>query len=72
MADDVAAVGAVELGGVREFGVLAGELLDQALELRGAGLDLHGVGYVDDLDGVVFLGFGLFGCCFSLVHSRLQ
>lgn len=34
------------------LGVLAGELLHQSPKLGGAGLDLHGVGYVDYLHWV--------------------
>lgn len=62
--------GGVEAGGVgRRLGVLAGELLHQGAELGGAGVDLHGVGYVDNLNGVrLFLGFGFFGGC-SLLHA---
>lgn len=57
----------MELGRVRELGVAAGELLHQRPELGSAGLDPHGVGDVDDLDGLA-LGFGSLGGL-SLLHA---
>lgn len=67
---DAIGIGAVELGGVGELGVAAGELLDQGPELGGAGLDPHGVGDVDDLDGFA-LGLGSLGG-FPLPHAAEQ
>ena len=67
--DGVAYGGGWEVRGVGKVGVLAGELLDQSHESRCADLNLHGVGYVHDFDGFVFVGLFGFLCGLSPVDA---